>query len=71
MFTFAVLLLATSGIAMAGEDHGRGDRGLGFHWSDHKTATAVAAPEIDPASIVAGLTLLCGGLVVLRGRRKK
>jgi LPXTG-motif cell wall-anchored protein len=31
----------------------------------------VKAPEIDPASAMAGLTLLAGGLVVLRGRREK
>jgi hypothetical protein len=30
-----------------------------------------AAPEIDPASAMAGLTLLMGGLTVLRGRRSK
>jgi hypothetical protein len=29
----------------------------------------VQAPEIDPASIASGLTLLFGGLAVLRGRR--
>ncbi|HTB88160.1 MAG TPA: hypothetical protein VK743_09425 [Steroidobacteraceae bacterium] len=29
----------------------------------------VMAPEIDPASIASGLTLLFGGLAVLRGRR--
>jgi LPXTG-motif cell wall-anchored protein len=29
------------------------------------------APEIDPAGAMAGLTLLAGGLAVLRGRRKK
>ena len=29
------------------------------------------APEIDPASAMAGLTLLVGGLAVLRGRRVK
>jgi hypothetical protein len=29
----------------------------------------VMAPEIDPASIASGLTLLLGGLAVLRGRR--
>lgn len=28
-----------------------------------------AAPEIDPASVASGLTLLLGGLFVLRGRR--
>ena len=30
---------------------------------------AVRAPEIDPASAASGLTLLLGGLMVLRGRR--
>ena len=31
----------------------------------------VAAPEIDPASAMAGLSLLAGSLAVLRGRRSK
>jgi hypothetical protein len=31
----------------------------------------VAAPEIDPASAMSGVSLLIGGLAVLRGRRKK
>jgi len=30
----------------------------------------VQAPEIDPASAMAGLTMLAGGLAVLRGRRR-
>lgn len=30
-----------------------------------------AAPEIDPASALSALTLLGGGLLVLRGRTKK
>src|SRR5260221_11941730 len=30
----------------------------------------VKAPEIDPASAMAGLTMLAGGLVVFNGRRK-
>jgi hypothetical protein len=33
------------------------------------TPAAAAAPEIDPSSAMAGLTLLCGGLLVLRGCR--
>lgn len=32
--------------------------------------SAVAAPEIDPASAASGLTLLLGGIAVLRSRRK-
>jgi hypothetical protein len=31
----------------------------------------VQTPEIDPASAMAGLTLLAGGLAVLRGRFAK
>jgi hypothetical protein len=40
------------------------DFGYG-NWS----ATLVQAPEIDPASAASALTLLLGGLAVLRGRR--
>jgi hypothetical protein len=32
---------------------------------------SVAAPEIDPTSTAAGLTLLLGGMAILRGRRAK
>jgi LPXTG-motif cell wall-anchored protein len=28
------------------------------------------APELDPSSLIAGLTLLAGGLAMLRGRKK-
>ena len=34
-------------------------------------AGAVAVPEISPASGVGALALLSGGLLVIRGRRKK
>ena len=34
-------------------------------------ASRVVAPELDPASAMAALTLLSGGLAVLRGRRAK
>jgi hypothetical protein len=37
----------------------------------YSTATAVAAPEIDPASATSAMTLLFGGLAVLRGRGKQ
>ena len=30
----------------------------------------VQAPEIDPASAIAGLTMLAAGMAVLRGRRR-
>jgi len=48
------------------------DYSLGF--SGNITPTPVplsAAPEIDPTSAASGLTLLLGGLVVLRGRRQQ
>jgi hypothetical protein len=35
----------------------------------YATASAIAAPEIDPNTAVSGFTLLVGGLAVLRGRR--
>jgi hypothetical protein len=34
------------------------------------SATA-SAPEIDPAGLLSGLTLLAGGLAVIRGRSRK
>lgn len=33
--------------------------------------SVVAAPEIDPTSAVTGLTLLLGGIMVLRGRKSR
>ena len=44
---------------------------LGISDPDSGQGGAVAAPEFDPASAFAALTLLSGGLAVLRGRRKK
>jgi hypothetical protein len=35
------------------------------------TRNPVAAPEIDASSAAAGLTLMIGGLIVVRGRRSK
>lgn len=40
----------------------------GTNYNQNATGT-MAAPEIDPASAFGGLTLLLGGLAVLRGRR--
>ena len=31
----------------------------------------IGAPEIDPTSVISGMTLLLGGLTVIRGRRHK
>ena len=62
-----VSMLAVVGVARAGSGNNQGD------WDrDHKRHhTPVAAPEIDPAAAGSALTLLGGGLAVVRGRRKK
>jgi LPXTG-motif cell wall-anchored protein len=52
----AVLLIGLVGVASASEGWWR---------------PTTSAPEIDPASAMAGLTMLLGGLAVLRGRRSK
>jgi hypothetical protein len=73
MLGMAVLCVAFAGLASA---DGRWDN---FHGSDGytnkvswgKDAAAVAsAPEMDPASALSALTLLVGGVAVMRGRRK-
>jgi hypothetical protein len=38
---------------------------------DPQPPKSMAAPEIDPSSALAGLTLLSGGLAVMRGRRSR
>ena len=37
--------------------------------ASYASVVVAQTPEIDPASAMAGLTLLAGGLAVLRGRR--
>ena len=49
---------------------GDGDRTPSGSAAAVATPSAVAAPEIDPASTASGLTLLLGGIAVLRSRRK-
>jgi hypothetical protein len=74
----AILLTAAAGIASANSSTGVV---CTTHWflgiipyevcTKTPSPTPVAAPEIDAASAVAGLTLMVGGLAVLRGRRNK
>jgi hypothetical protein len=40
-------------------------------WECTKTPGVIAAPEMDPTSAIAALTLMLGSLAVLRGRRAK
>jgi hypothetical protein len=66
--------MAVAGVASAGEQGEGTDKCWHFLWftfcpqPDHPSP--VKAPEIDPASAMAGLTMLAGGLAVLRGRRR-
>jgi hypothetical protein len=39
------------------------------HHHHHPGSGPMAAPEIDPAAAMAALSLLAGGLAVMRGRR--
>ena len=66
-----VLLLAAAG--SAGAHHTAADREDADRSADpHRVAVApLSAPEISPGSMIAALTLLGGGLVVLRGRRRQ
>jgi hypothetical protein len=62
-----VLLLAASASAMAG-----GPQWGPPHGEPHGPPPwCFKAPEIDPASAMAGLTMLAGSLAVIRGRRSK
>jgi hypothetical protein len=40
-------------------------------WECTRAPPVVAAPEMDPTSAIAALTLMLGSLAVLRGRRAK
>jgi hypothetical protein len=65
----ALALITLAGAASASESNGCREI-LWFSFCP-KGDTVVRAPEMDPASAMAGLTLLAGGLAVLRGRRGK
>jgi len=75
----AMLAMAGMGLALAENNqngnnqndngqNGNGQYNNGNHHGNHRT---LAAPEIDPASAISALTLLAGGLAVIRGRRTK
>ena len=69
-----VLLLGTVGaaagaVAHESPGHRDGDRATQVNQRDGRTFSAQAAPEISAGSLFAALTLLGGGLIVLRTRR--
>ncbi len=69
----ALVLMTLAGVASA--SGGNSDKCFQILWFTFcptgRSEEPVKAPEIDPASAMAGLTLLAGGLAVLRGRRKQ
>jgi hypothetical protein len=76
----AVLFLAAASVASASGtiannklciDIGKVDSTLDQLDPNLKLKSPVCAPEIDPGSAMAGLTLLLGGVAVIRGRRSK
>jgi hypothetical protein len=68
----AALLMTAAGVASAHETHDSCIHFFGFEFCPPpRTGNPVQAPEFDPASAMAGLTMLAGGLAVLRGRRRK
>jgi hypothetical protein len=70
--SLAILMLGASGVALADQDdhHWDRDHDRSHGWFDKRSPPA-QVPEIDPSSIVAALTLLGGGLAVLRSRGYK
>jgi hypothetical protein len=69
--SLALVLMAMAGVASASSgEYGGCFKFWGFTFCPKPSNPAVQAPEIDPASAMAGLTMLAGGLAVLRGRRK-
>jgi hypothetical protein len=73
-FCLAALLMTLAGAASARDEgeggHGNNGGGEG-EGEDGRSGHSLRAPEIDPASAIAGLTVLAGGLAVLRGRRRE
>ena len=74
--SLALVLMAMAGVASAADHTDQCWHYLRFTYCpndrdrDGDDRPSVKAPEIDPASAMAGLTMLAGGLAVLRGRRR-
>jgi hypothetical protein len=69
--SLALVLMAMAGAASASSGPSTSCfQILWFTFCPEPSNPLVRAPEIDPASAMAGLTMLAGGLAVLRGRRK-
>ena len=71
----AILMLSLAGVTVAATANADGLPswltdllGIFNHGPECHIRCTVSAPEIDPASALGALTLLGGGLLVLRGR---
>jgi len=60
------VILVTAALAVAS----LGSAQIGFAKDKDKPKPSTAAPEIDPSSAMSALTLLAGGLAIIRARRK-
>jgi hypothetical protein len=69
ILVLAVSLLGLAGAASADQDDHYRDPGRIHERLPHERSPTVQAPELDPSSTIAGLTLLAGVVVVLSGRR--
>jgi hypothetical protein len=56
---FGSLVGGLTGVAVAHDDH------------FYNRRIGIACPELDPSSVISGLSLLAAGLVVWRGRKGK
>jgi hypothetical protein len=65
-----IALLAVAGSASARQNSYQ-DNDNEEHNNNQNSNQIVGAPEIDPSSAISGVTLLLGGLAVIRGRRNK
>jgi hypothetical protein len=63
----AIVLVTLAGAASAKDK----DKCKDVLWSSEYCHHHLKAPEIDPTSAMAALTLMAGGLAVLRGRRTR
>lgn len=63
----AVALFAVAGTALAAPN---AIRHIGLDEIHNHRVPTIAAPEISPAGAISALTLVLGGLAMVRGRRK-
>ena len=69
MFKFAgIVMLSMSGVLLSSAAFA--DHHDDYHHDRHEDGGVhFIAPEIDPSSAITAMTMLLGGLTVLRGRR--